>query len=489
MTVTDVSVDADRSLTGWYRQSTPKVRRVFWTCAAAWGLDSMDGFVFQYMIPALVAGLGLTLAQAGSIASANYFAGAIGGWTGGWLADRYGRARVLQVTILWFSIFSFLSGFAQNYQQLLTLRILHGFGFGAEWAVGAVLLGELVAPAHRGKALGAVQSAAGPGSMQWPPCWPGRWRRCCRCALGWRVAFWIGVLPAILVFFVRQEGDDADIYKRAKARSQQQGRTFLPGAIFRPELRRLTALACLLALGSQGAGFAVSNYLTTFLSQERGLSLSVAGIYVLFNSAGGFFGFLTNAYLSDRLGRRQAFRYFAVGFIVAVNLYIFLPLGNSAFTLLPAGFCYGFFQFGIYASFGPYFTELFPTEVRATGPGLCLQLRPRVERVVHPGRGAAGGLHAAFLGHGDHGLHRTVVRHSRHPVAARNGGAPLEGHQRRRMTDGVVPHAAQSADEQADARSAHRLPPFPRDLDALDGQRHATATSTMSSTTRISTPW
>ena len=367
MTVTQVSpVDIDRSLTGWYRQSSPTVRRVFWTCAAAWGLDSMDGFVYQYMIPAVRAGLGITLAQAGSIASANYFAGAIGGWTGGWLADRYGRARVLQFTILWFSVFSLLSGFAQDYTQLLVLRILHGFGFGAEWAVGAVLLGELVAPAHRGKAIGAVQSAAGPGSAL-AALLAGPVAAAMPIALGWRVSFFIGVLPAVLVFFVRREADDADIYKRAKARSQQQGRSFLPVTIFRPELRRVTALACLLALGSQGAGFAVSNYLTTFLHDERGLSLSAAGVYVLFNSLGGFFGFLTNAYISDRVGRRNAFRYFAVGFIVAVNLYVFLPLGNSALTLLPAGFCYGFFQFGIYASFGPYFTELFPTEVRATG--------------------------------------------------------------------------------------------------------------------------
>ena len=428
-----VAVEADRSLTGWYRQSTPKVRRVFWTCAAAWGLDSMDGFVYQYMIPAIMAGLGLTLAQAGSIASANYFAGAIGGWTGGWLADRYGRARVLQVTILWFSIFSFLSGFAQNYEQLLILRILHGFGFGAEWAVGAVLLGELVAPAHRGKAIGAVQSAAGPGSMM-AALLAGPVAAALPMALGWRVAFFIGVLPALLVFFVRREDDDADIYKRAKARSREQGRTFLPVAIFSPKLRRLTALACLLALGSQGAGFAVSNYLTTFLSQERGLSLSVAGIYVLFNSLGGFFGFLTNAYVSDRLGRRQAFRYFAVGFIIAVNLYIFLPLGNSAFTLLPAGFVYGFFQFGIYASFGPYFTELFPTEVRATGQAFAYNFGRASSALVHPGRGHAGGLHAALVGHGDHGLHRPVVRHSRHLVPARNGGAPVEGPRLRRMT-------------------------------------------------------
>jgi MFS family permease len=366
VTVTDASVDTDHPLTGWYRQSTPKVRRVFWTCTVAWGLDSMDGFVYQYLIPALVAGLGLTLAQAGSIASANYFAAAIGGWTGGWLADRYGRARVLQVTILWFSIFSFLSGFAQDYTQLLALRTLQGFGFGAEWAVGAVLLGELVTPAHRGKAIGAVQSAAGPGSAL-AALLAGPVAAMLPITLGWRVAFWIGVLPALLVFFVRKEDDDAEIYKRARARAQQQGRTFLPVAIFTPKLRRRTAAACLLALGAQGAGFAVSNYLTTFLHEERGLSLSVAGIYVLFNSAGGFFGFLTNAYVGDRLGRRRAFRYFAAGFIIAVNFYIFAPLGSSAFTLLPAGFVYGFFQFGIYASFGPYFTELFPTEVRATG--------------------------------------------------------------------------------------------------------------------------
>ena len=160
---------------------------------------------------------------------------------------------------------------------------------------------------------------------------------------------------------------------------------------------------------------------------------------MLFNSLGGFFGFLTNAYISDRLGRRQAFRYFAVGFIIAVNLYIFLPLGNSAFTLLPAGFVYGFFQFGIYASFGPYFTELFPTEVRATGQAFAYNFGRASSALVHPGRGHADGLHAALLGHGDHGLHRPVVRHSRHLLPARNGRAPVEGHRLRRMTGRPTP--------------------------------------------------
>jgi hypothetical protein len=93
------------------------------------------------------------------------------------------------------------------------------------------------------------------------------------------------------VFFVRREDDDADIFKRAKAARAERGPHVPAGGDLQPKLRRRTRMACLLRLGAQGAGFAVSNYLTTFLSQERGLSLSAAGIYVLFNSLGGFSDF------------------------------------------------------------------------------------------------------------------------------------------------------------------------------------------------------
>jgi MFS family permease len=350
----------------WYSQSDKRVRRVFWTCSGAWALDAMDALVYQYLIPVLISVFGMTLAQAGAIASANYFASAIGGWVGGWLADRFGRVRVLQITILWFSFFSFVSGFAQNYEQLLVIRVLQGLGFGAEWAVGAVLLGEMIAPRHRGKALGVVHSGAaigsgvaallaGPVVMMFPP------------EYGWRVVFWIGLLPALLVFFLRRNDDDSDLFVAARALAVKERRRTSPLAIFKPRFLRITILASLLALGAQGSGYAVSNYLTTFLTHERGLPLAVAGFFVLANSVGGFFGFLVNAYLGDRLGRATIFRLFGFGFMLSSAFYLYMPLGNSAFTLLPAGIVYGFFQFGIYASFGPYFTELFPTEVRATG--------------------------------------------------------------------------------------------------------------------------
>ncbi|MFV3131925.1 MFS transporter [Niveispirillum sp. KHB5.9] len=354
------------SMTSWYREADRRTRRVFWTCWAGWAMDSADGLLYQYMIPLLVAGLGITLKEAGVIASANYFAAAIGGWVGGWLCDRYGRARILQLTILWFSFFSFVSGFAQNFDQMLVARILQGIGFGAEWAVGAVLLGELVAPQHRGKALGTVQSGAaigscfaallaGPVAAAFPP------------DLGWRVAFWAGIAPAGLIFFVRRGSDDAEVFKQAKRRAAEKGRQAGILDIFAPRMLRITLPAALLSVGVQGGAFAVANYTTSFLTLERGLTSSMAGICVLLLSAGGIAGILTNAYISDRIGRRKVFRYYSLGFILTASFYLFMPLGSSLWTLIPAGMCYGFFQFGMYASFGPYFTELFPTELRGSG--------------------------------------------------------------------------------------------------------------------------
>jgi MFS family permease len=351
----------------WYREADGKTRRIFWTCSAGWAMDMADGVVYSYLIPVLVTALGMTLVEAGFISSANFFAAALGGWAGGWLCDRFGRARILQLTILWFSVFSFLSGFAQNYEQLLVLRVLQGLGFGAEWAVGAVLLGEVINPKHRGKALGTVHSGAAVGSglaallagpvvaaIDDPD-------------LGWRIVFWAGILPALLIFWVRRDSDDSEIFKRAAERQRATGERHSMGAIFKPQVLRITLLTALLSLGVQGAAYSISNYLTSFLSLERGLSIAVAGTLVLINSAGGFFGFITNAYVSDAIGRRRVFRLFGAGFVVTATIYLYAPLGDNVALLAAAGFIYGFFQFGMYASFGAYFTELFPTELRGTG--------------------------------------------------------------------------------------------------------------------------
>src|SRR6185369_10446768 len=298
----------------------------------------MDALVYGFMIPALMTAFGMTLIEAQAINTANFVSAALGGWIGGLLCDRFGRARLLQFTILWFSFFSFLSGFANNYDQLMIFRLLQGLGFGAEWAVGAVLLGELVAPAHRGKAVGTVQSAA-PIGTGIAALLAGPLVAALPAEYGWRVVFWIGILPALLVFFVRRADDDSDVYLQTRKRLQAEKRSV--------HMLAITLLAALLAIGIQGAAYSVSNYLSVFLQKERGLSASVAGIYILINSTGGFFGAQVNAYFSDRLGRRAMFRFFGVGFVGMASFYLLAPLGSSAWTLLPVGMVYGFFQFGL----------------------------------------------------------------------------------------------------------------------------------------------
>jgi len=350
----------------WYREADRKTRRIFWTCSAGWAMDMADSVVYSYLIPILMTALGMSLVQAGFISSANFFAAALGGWIGGWLCDRFGRARILQLTILWFSLFSFISGFAQNYEQLLVIRVLQGLGFGAEWAVGAVLLGEVINPKHRGKALGTVHSGAAIGSA-FAALLAGPVASMFSPDIGWRIVFWSGIIPALLIFFVRKDSDDSDIYKRAKQRADATGKRHSLGAIFQPRVLRVTSLAALLSLGVQGAAYSISNYLMPFLTSERSLTQSTAGVVVMCLSAGGFFGFLTNAYTSDWVGRRNVFRLFGSGFVVMSLTFVLTTAGASSTALGAVAFVYGFFQFGMYASFGAYFTELFPTELRGSG--------------------------------------------------------------------------------------------------------------------------
>jgi MFS family permease len=187
----------------WLRQSSRIERRAFGACLAGWSLDALDVQLFSLVIPALIASWQVSKTEAGLIASVTLFASALGGWLGGALADRIGRVWALQVTILWFAIATFVSAFTQSFEQLMAVKALQGLGFGAEWAAGAVLMSETINPANRGKALGAVQSG-----------WAIGWGAAVLLytavfslfpsEVAWRVLFALGLLPALLVFYVRK---------------------------------------------------------------------------------------------------------------------------------------------------------------------------------------------------------------------------------------------------------------------------------------------
>jgi MFS family permease len=346
----------------WYQELYDTERRTFWACFAGWTMDAMDAQLFSFLIPTLMLLWKVNSAQAGFLGTAALLATAFGGWVSGILADRYGRVRIMQAAIIWFALFTLLAGFVQSYHQMLVVRMLQGIGFGGEWGAGAVLMGEIIRPAHRGKAVGCVQSGYGIGWMLatvlataafhfLPP------------AYAWRVLLWIGALPALLVIFIQRNVKEPAIFLEAKKVQRAQR----PGifAIFHPSIVRTTILASLLALGIIGAGSSMIPWLPTFLKTVRHLSVSGVGTFMMFITTGAFLGFIGSAYLTDRVGRRRNFLFFSAMAWTVTLVYMYVPLGYTGMLLLSLPF--GFFTQGSYASLGPYFTELYPTSIRAAG--------------------------------------------------------------------------------------------------------------------------
>ena len=348
----------------WYRELTERERKTFWGCFAGWAVDAMDAQLFSFALPLLIAAWDLTTTQAGLLATATLLSAAIGGWACGYLADRFGRVRVMRFTILWFSLFTCIASLTQDFEQLVVVRVLQGLGFGGEWAAGAVLMGEIIRPAHRGKAVGCVQSGFGVG-------WctaavlsgitlahlPGEYN--------WRVLLMLGVLPGLLVVYLRRQVTDPEVYAQTRSALAAEGKQPSLGAIFQTELLSVTLLSSLLAFGVIGVGGAIVYWLPNFMITIRHLSPGTAGYYVSLVTAGAFFGFIASAYLADTLGRRRTFQLFLVCSLIVTAVYIFAPLTGWALILI--GVPFGFFTVGNYAVLGPYFTELFPTAVRANG--------------------------------------------------------------------------------------------------------------------------
>jgi len=351
----------------WYRRSTPLEQRTFWGCFAGWALDALDVQMFTLAIPAIIAAYGIDKTSAGAISSVTLISSALGGWIAGAASDRLGRVRTLQLTILWFAGFTFLCAFAQTFPQLLVLKALQGFGFGGEWAAGAVLMAETIRSENRGKAMGAVQSA-------WAIGWGGSvilytvmysWLPA---DTAWRAMFGVGLLPALLVLWIRRGMKEPAQSRPAHAVAATSGWSQVL-QVFRPDVLKITLLGALLGTGAHGGYYAIMTWLPTFLSKERHLSVLNTGGYLAVVIVAFWCGCMASAYLLDRIGRRRNIALFAFCCIVTALAYVMLPLNDTEMLVL--GFPLGFFAAGIPASLGALFNELYPADIRGTGVGFC----------------------------------------------------------------------------------------------------------------------
>jgi MFS family permease len=351
----------------WFGELNAKEKRTMGACFGGWALDAFDVQMYSFIIPTVIMLWGLSKGEAGLIGTVTLLISSLGGWFSGTLADHYGRVRMLQITILWYAGFTFLCGFAQNFEQLFVLRALHGLGFGGEWAAGAVLMGEVIRDKYRGRGVGLVQTG-----------WAIGWGASALLytvlyaflpeALAWRVLFWIGLLPAVFVFWIRRHVEDSEIYHAQRQSGPAVGFGHLFSA-FRGAHLWTTVKVSLMVAGAQGGGYALGIWMPAYLRTVHHLSTPKTGGFLLVQIFGALCGFLLGTYLSDKIGRRWTFITSAILSFVMVCGYMFLPLNNELLFWL--GIPLYVVLLMKFPPMGPFMTELFPTEVRGTAQGFC----------------------------------------------------------------------------------------------------------------------
>jgi len=351
---------------GWYSELDPVERRTYWACFAGFGLDSMDSTIYALVIPALIATIGLTKPEAGYLGSAALVGAAVGGWGAGILADRIGRVRILQLTIVWVALCTLAAAFATGFNTLFIIRFLQGLGYGGEAAVGGVLISEVVRPSLRGRVAASVQSSYAIGYAVSVGLLPVIFSLFPE-AIGWRVMFAIGVVPAFLVLFIRRLVPESGIYRENKAKGIEAAPFW---EIFAPAHLSRTLPAAIMSTGIFGGAYVMITWLPTYLRTALNLTVTTSTGYLALNILGSLVGPLLYGWLSDRIGRRPAFMVFLVAQSINAGIYLLAPI--DANTTIVLSFFLGAFQGALASGMLPTFAELFPTRIRANGQGFCL---------------------------------------------------------------------------------------------------------------------
>jgi len=387
---------------GWLRSASPHERQTLVAGSLGWLLDSFDVMLYAMVLAHLIEHFGMDKATAGFLNSLTLLASAAGGVLFGFLADRIGRTRALMGSILVYSLASGACGLAQTIVQLGVFRFVLGLGMGGEWTTGAALVAESWRAEHRGKALGLMQSSwaigeglaavvagllLGLGTLSLGHGWS---------LPGWRAVFFVGVLPALLVLWVRRRVREPEIW-----RAQKRERVPLR-RLWQADVRRHGLIATLMNTATLFGYWGLFTWIPAFLSLPvseggRGLTVTQTTLWLVVMGAGKWFGYVLFGYAADAAGRRRAYIAYLVAAAVLVPVFASLTAPTA---LLLVGPLVAFFGTGYFSGFGAISSELFPTEIRGTAMGLSYNLGRAVSAAAPWLTGALAlhyGLSGAFL--------------------------------------------------------------------------------------------
>ncbi|MBV9862975.1 MAG: MFS transporter [Alphaproteobacteria bacterium] len=349
----------------WWREPTRDQWLAWWAGWLGWTLDAFDFTVFLLLMKPIADEFKTPLPEVVFVLSVTLWLRLVGAVASGWLADRIGRKAPLMISILWYSVCNFIAGFSPTFLFLFVFRALLGIGMGAEWPAGAALAMESWPARSRGFMSGLLQGSWNLGYLFSTACYMLFFN-----SFGWRGMLWIGILPALAVFFVRRYVKEPPVWAENRRRQRLERREVRVPlvTIFRRGLLGNTLTACWWMASSFVVYYSINSLFPTYLQRDLHLAPTSVGTPVLITTAVGFIGMGFWGWAADRIGRRWSMILPALATIAVAPIYLMTT--DYTWILIGLG-VQGLFGQAIYAQNPSYLAERFPTEVRATAAAFC----------------------------------------------------------------------------------------------------------------------
>jgi MFS transporter, SHS family, lactate transporter len=361
------------ALSGW----TTEQRHVVAASFLGWTLDAFDFFLMVFVLKDIAKEFNTDVTRVTVAILLTLAMRPIGAFLFGRAADRWGRRPTLMVDVLFYSIIEFASGFAPSLTALLILRAIYGIAMGGEWGVGASLTMESIPPHARGFVSGLLQSGYPAGYFLASIVYGLFFQY-----IGWRGMFMVGVIPALLVLYIRRSVPESPSWKPMTARSNTL-------AVLKSHWR-LGIYAVLLMTAFNFFSHGTQDLYPTFLQVQHGFAPHEVGLIAVIYNIGAIIGGITFGSLSERFGRRRIIIITAILSLAVLPLWAF---ATTAIWLAVGAFMMQVMVQGAWGVIPVHLNELSPDEARGTFPGFTYQLGNLIASVNAPLQAAIAADH------------------------------------------------------------------------------------------------
>ncbi len=339
------------------------MNKTFVACFLGWTLDAFDFFLITFVVARIAGDFHRSIAEVAFAITLTLMCRPLGALIFGWIGDRYGRRMPLMIDVACYSALELATAFSPNFTVFLILRALYGVAMGGEWGLGAALAMEALPPNKRGFFSGLLQEGYAVGYLVAAVVFWLFFH-----AIGWRGMFVVGVLPALLIFYIRRNVPESQTWLASRTSSATRVKRSLASVMRYAPLFIYTVLL-MAAFNFMSHG--TQDLYPTFLDVQRHLTTgTIASLAVIYN-IGAVVGGIAFGALSQRIGRRAAILLAAVLSVALIPLWVHAP--TTALLALGA-FLLQFMVQGAWGIIPAHLNELSPADARGTFPGFTYQL-------------------------------------------------------------------------------------------------------------------